>query len=96
MSHGGTSFASCHSLAGSPCPLGAHRRTENPASGRGSGRAGGLTFGKQAYCVVEIPRGEEAADIAKKLRDPLSSYSVEFLFPRMPRRRFSHVSQSPR
>ena len=28
-----------------------------------------LTFGKQAYCVVELRRGEEAAEIAKKLRE---------------------------
>ena len=26
-------------------------------------------FGKQAYCVVEVHRGEEAAEIAKKLRE---------------------------
>jgi hypothetical protein len=26
-------------------------------------------FGKQAYCAVEIQQGEEAAEIAKKLRD---------------------------
>jgi hypothetical protein len=26
-------------------------------------------FGKQAYCVVEMKRGEEAAEIAKKLRE---------------------------
>ncbi len=29
----------------------------------------GLNFGKQAYCVVELRRGEEAAEVAKKLRD---------------------------
>jgi hypothetical protein len=28
-----------------------------------------LKFGKQAYCVVELRRGEEAAEVAKKLRD---------------------------
>jgi hypothetical protein len=28
-----------------------------------------LKFGKQAYCVVELRRGEEAAEIAKKLRE---------------------------
>ena len=28
-----------------------------------------LKFGKQAYCVIEVRIGEEAADIAKKLRD---------------------------
>jgi hypothetical protein len=27
-----------------------------------------LKFGKQAYCVIEIRRGEEAAEVAKKLR----------------------------
>ena len=26
-------------------------------------------FGKQAYCVIEVRRGEDAADIAKKLRE---------------------------
>ena len=26
-------------------------------------------FGKQAYCVVEVRRGEEAAEVAKKLRE---------------------------
>ena len=26
-----------------------------------------LKFGKQAYCVVELRRGEEATEIAKKL-----------------------------
>jgi hypothetical protein len=28
-----------------------------------------MKSGKQAYCVVEIRRGEEASDMAKKLRD---------------------------
>ena len=28
-----------------------------------------LKFGKQHYCVVELQRGEEAADVAKKLRE---------------------------
>jgi hypothetical protein len=28
-----------------------------------------LKFGKQAYCVVELRRGEEAPEIAKKLRE---------------------------
>ena len=28
-----------------------------------------LKFGKQAYCVVEVRIGEEAAEIAKKLRE---------------------------
>lgn len=28
-----------------------------------------LKFGKQAYCVVEIRRGEDAAEVAKKLRE---------------------------
>jgi hypothetical protein len=28
-----------------------------------------LKFGKQAYCVVEVRRGEEAAEVAKKLRE---------------------------
>jgi hypothetical protein len=28
-----------------------------------------LTFGKKPYCVVEIQRGEEVAEVAKKLRD---------------------------
>ena len=28
-----------------------------------------LKFGKQAYCVAEVQIGEEAADIAKKLRE---------------------------
>jgi len=28
-----------------------------------------LKFGKQAYCVVELRRGEEAAEIAKRLRE---------------------------
>jgi hypothetical protein len=28
-----------------------------------------LKFGKQAYCVAEIRIGEEAADVAKKLRE---------------------------
>ena len=26
-------------------------------------------FGKQAYCVAEVKRGEEAAEVAKKLRE---------------------------
>jgi hypothetical protein len=28
-----------------------------------------LKFGKQAYIVVELRRGEEAGEVAKKLRD---------------------------
>jgi hypothetical protein len=28
-----------------------------------------LKFGKQAYCVIEVRVGEEAAEIAKKLRE---------------------------
>ena len=28
-----------------------------------------LKFGKQAYCVMEVRIGEEAAEIAKKLRE---------------------------
>ena len=28
-----------------------------------------LKFGKQAYCVIELRRGEGATDVAKKLRD---------------------------
>jgi hypothetical protein len=28
-----------------------------------------LKFGKEAYCVVEVRRGDEAADVAKKLRE---------------------------
>jgi hypothetical protein len=28
-----------------------------------------LKFGKQAYCVIEVRIGEEAADVAKKLRE---------------------------
>ena len=28
-----------------------------------------LKFGKQAYCVMEVTIGEEAADVAKKLRE---------------------------
>ena len=28
-----------------------------------------LKFGKQAYCVAEVRIGEEAAEIAKKLRE---------------------------
>ena len=28
-----------------------------------------LKFGKQAYCVMEVWIGEEAADIAEKLRE---------------------------
>ena len=28
-----------------------------------------LKFGKEAYCVVEIRRGDHAADVAKKLRE---------------------------
>jgi hypothetical protein len=28
-----------------------------------------LKFGKQHYCVVELARGEEAAAVAKKLRE---------------------------
>lgn len=38
------------------------------AAGRGRFRSG-LKFGKQAYCVVEVRRGEPAADVAKKLRE---------------------------
>ncbi len=26
-------------------------------------------FGKQAYCVVEVRKGEEAAEVAKKIRE---------------------------
>lgn len=28
-----------------------------------------LKFGPQAYCVVELQRGEDAASVAKKLRE---------------------------
>jgi hypothetical protein len=28
-----------------------------------------LKFGKQAYCVIEVRVGEEAVDVARKLRD---------------------------
>jgi hypothetical protein len=28
-----------------------------------------LKFGKQAYCVIELRKGEEAAEVAKKLRE---------------------------
>jgi hypothetical protein len=28
-----------------------------------------LKFGKQAYCVVELQRGEDAGEVAKKLRE---------------------------
>jgi hypothetical protein len=28
-----------------------------------------LKFGKQAYCVAEVQLGEDAAEIAKKLRE---------------------------
>jgi hypothetical protein len=28
-----------------------------------------LKFGKQAYCVIEVRPGEDAADVAKKLRE---------------------------
>jgi hypothetical protein len=28
-----------------------------------------LKFGKQAYCVIELRKREEAADVAKKLRE---------------------------
>ena len=28
-----------------------------------------LKFGKEAYCIVEIRRGDDAADVAKKLRE---------------------------
>jgi hypothetical protein len=28
-----------------------------------------LKFGKQAYCVIEVRIGEEAAEVAKKLRE---------------------------
>ena len=28
-----------------------------------------LKFGKQAYCAIELRKGEEAAEVAKKLRD---------------------------
>jgi hypothetical protein len=28
-----------------------------------------LKFGKQAYCVVEFRRGQEAGEVVKKLRD---------------------------
>ena len=27
-----------------------------------------LEFGKQAYCVIDVRRGEDAAEVAKKLR----------------------------
>jgi hypothetical protein len=30
-----------------------------------------LKFGKRAYCVVEVRIGDEAADVAKKLRELL-------------------------
>jgi hypothetical protein len=35
-----------------------------------------LKFGKQAYCVVELRRGEEAAEVAKKLRDLAAQVEV--------------------
>jgi hypothetical protein len=28
-----------------------------------------LKFGKQAYCVIELRRGDEAAEVARKLRE---------------------------
>ena len=28
-----------------------------------------LKFGKQAYCVIELQHGEDAGDVAKKLRE---------------------------
>ena len=28
-----------------------------------------LKFGKQAYCVIELRRGDDAAAVAKKLRE---------------------------
>jgi hypothetical protein len=28
-----------------------------------------LKFGKESYCAVEIRRGEDAAEVAKKLRE---------------------------
>ncbi len=28
-----------------------------------------LKFGKQAYCVIELRRGEDGGDVAKKLRE---------------------------
>ena len=28
-----------------------------------------LKFGKQNYCVIELQRGDDAADVAKKLRE---------------------------
>ena len=28
-----------------------------------------LKFGKQAYCVIEVRIGEDAAEVAKKLRE---------------------------
>jgi hypothetical protein len=28
-----------------------------------------LKFGKQAYCVIELRKGEEAAEVAKNLRE---------------------------
>jgi len=28
-----------------------------------------LTFGKQAYCVIELRKGEDAEDVANKLRE---------------------------
>ena len=32
-----------------------------------------LKFGKQAYCVVEVRRGEDAAELAKEHREPPTS-----------------------
>ena len=28
-----------------------------------------LKFGKQAYCVIEVRKGEEAVEVAEKLRE---------------------------
>jgi hypothetical protein len=35
-----------------------------------------LKFGKQAYCVVELQRGEDAAEVAKKLRELAAQVEV--------------------
>ena len=35
-----------------------------------------LKFGKQAYCVIELRRGEEAAEVPEKLRE-LADYVDE-------------------
>ena len=60
-----------------------------------------LKFGKQAYCVIEIRRGEEAGEVAKKLRELADQVAGlkkphvrSIAWPSFPR--YAQITQNPR